>query len=56
MSKEIKKEEKSIKITVSETVKFEVRGMTLFEVLGILRLYEQRMSIELLSKLENNKP
>ena len=45
------KNEKSIKISIVNNVdsKIEVYGLAYIEVLGLLRLYEQRISLQMLS-------
>lgn len=41
---------KWVKITIlAKSIKLETKGLTLFETLGLLRLYEQKTSIEILS-------
>jgi len=46
-----KQEERVIKIEViGEATKISATGFSLIEMLGILRMYEQRISLELLNK------
>jgi len=54
MSKEVKE----IKITIGKTIIFATKGLNPIEVYGMLKIYEKKLSIEILKEMsdEDNKP